>query len=183
MFDLSRETSLPYSLDYPPPDFVDPVIEVYKRDVDRSIIRENLKLTVEERLRKHQNAQAFFEELRRAGQDPVKRHGSQRVTSDVDVVYSSQSHECVRAVMNERELLQRITINPQIFGGKPILRGRRLAVEHVLGMLAAGDSPDTILEGYSWLEREDIQACLVYAQRHVGHERIEPLEVLAGTSP
>ena len=38
--------------------------------------------------------------------------------------------------MSERELLQRITIDPKIFGGKPIVRGRRLAVEHVLGMLA-----------------------------------------------
>ena len=64
----SIESVLPYSLDYPPPDFFDPVIEVYKKDVDRSIFRENLKLTVEERLRKHQNAQTFFEELRRAGQ-------------------------------------------------------------------------------------------------------------------
>lgn len=68
--DLTRspEPALPYSLDYPPPDFIDPVIEVYKKDVDRTIIRENLKLTVEERLRKHQNAQTFFEELRRAGE-------------------------------------------------------------------------------------------------------------------
>ena len=64
----SSPAPLPYSLDYPPPDFIDPVIEVYKKDVDRTILRENLKLTVEERLRKHQNAQAFFEELRRAGQ-------------------------------------------------------------------------------------------------------------------
>ncbi|MCP4751717.1 MAG: DUF433 domain-containing protein [Proteobacteria bacterium] len=79
--------------------------------------------------------------------------------------------------MNERELLQRITINPDIFGGKPIIRGKRLAVEHVLGMLAAGDSPETILEGYSWLEKADIQACLVYAHRVVGHERVEPLIV------
>lgn len=82
--------------------------------------------------------------------------------------------------MNETELLQRITFNPQIFAGKPIIRGRRLAVEHVLGMLAVGDSLETILEGYPWLERADIQACLLYAQRHVGHERIEPLEVMAG---
>jgi uncharacterized protein (DUF433 family) len=66
--------------------------------------------------------------------------------------------------MDEQVLLERITINPEIFGGKPIIRGRRLAVEHILGMLAAGDSPDTILEGYPWLEREDIQACLVYAR-------------------
>jgi uncharacterized protein (DUF433 family) len=77
--------------------------------------------------------------------------------------------------MDEKTLLARITVNPAIFGGKPIIRGRRLAVEHVLGMLAAGDSPETILEGYPWLEAEDIQACLVYARRLVGHERVEPL--------
>jgi uncharacterized protein (DUF433 family) len=51
--------------------------------------------------------------------------------------------------MTETELLACITVNFEIFGGKPIVRGRRLAVEHVLGMLAAGDSPETILEGYA----------------------------------
>jgi uncharacterized protein (DUF433 family) len=84
--------------------------------------------------------------------------------------------------MNETELLQRITVNPQIFGGKPIIRGRRLAVEHVLGMLAAGDDYETILEGYPWLEKADLQACLVYARRHVGNERIEPLIIAAGAA-
>jgi len=77
--------------------------------------------------------------------------------------------------MNESNLLQRITINPQIFGGKPIIRGRRLAVEHVLGMLAAGDTVEILLEGYPWLEKEDVLACLAYAHRLVGHERVEPL--------
>ena len=43
------------------------------------------------------------------------------------------------STMNEADLLKRITVNPKIFGGKPIIRGRRLAVEHVLGMLAGGD--------------------------------------------
>jgi uncharacterized protein (DUF433 family) len=66
-------------------------------------------------------------------------------------------------------------VNPKIFGGKPIIRGRRLAVEHVLGMLAAGDTPETILAGYPWLEAEDIRACLIYARRLVGRERFEPL--------
>ena len=79
--------------------------------------------------------------------------------------------------MNEDRLLQRITVNPEIFGGKPIIRGRRLAVEHVLGMLAAGDDMDTIVEGYPWLERDDILACLAYAHRLVEHERVEPLIV------
>ena len=82
--------------------------------------------------------------------------------------------------MTEAELLERITVNPQIYGGKPIVRGRRLAVEHVLGMLAAGDDFDTLLKGYPWLERSDIQACLVYARRRVGNERIEPLDITAG---
>ena len=83
--------------------------------------------------------------------------------------------------MDEQRLLERITVNPGIFGGKPIIRGRRLAVEHVLGMLAAGDTAETILEGYPWLEAADIQACLVYARRIVGNERFEPL--LVGSAP
>lgn len=66
--------------------------------------------------------------------------------------------------MDENRLLERVTVNPKIFGGKPIIRGRRLAVEHVLGMLAAGDTIETLLEGYPWLEREDVLACLGYAQ-------------------
>ena len=77
--------------------------------------------------------------------------------------------------MDENELLSRITVDPKIFGGKPIIRGRRLAVEHVLGMLAAGDSIETLLEGYPWLEPEDIHACLAYAHRLVAHERFEPI--------
>jgi uncharacterized protein (DUF433 family) len=77
--------------------------------------------------------------------------------------------------MNEQQLLSRITVNPEIFGGKPIIRGKRLAVEHVLGMLAAGDTTAIILQGYDWLEPDDIKACLLYAQRIVGHERVEPL--------
>ena len=73
---------------------------------------------------------------------------------------------------NENDLLRRITSNPDIFGGKPTIRNRRLAVEHVLGMLAAGDTAEIVLQGYPWLEPDDIRACLVYPRRLVGHERI-----------
>ncbi len=83
--------------------------------------------------------------------------------------------------MNEQDLIGRITVNPEIFGGKPIIRGRRLAVEHILGMLAAGDTAANILDAYDWLEPEDIRACLIYARRLVGHERVEPLIVETGT--
>ena len=63
--------------------------------------------------------------------------------------------------MNEADLLARIRVDPQIYGGKPIIRGMRMAVEHVLGMLEAGDSCDAILEAYPYLEREDIEACRI----------------------
>ena len=67
--------------------------------------------------------------------------------------------------MSETELLHRITVNSAIFGGKPIIRGLRFAVEHVLGMLAAGETPESLLREYPFLEPQDIQACLAYAHR------------------
>jgi len=62
-------------------------------------------------------------------------------------------------------LLSRITFNPAIFSGKPLVRVRRLGVEQVLGMLAAGDTTETLLAVYPWLEKENVQACLLYASR------------------
>jgi len=70
--------------------------------------------------------------------------------------------------MTETDLLTRITVNPKIFGGKPIIRGRRLAVEHVLGLLAAGETPEAILDAYPYLAREDIQACLLFSAQGCG---------------
>jgi len=79
--------------------------------------------------------------------------------------------------MDEEKLLQRIVVDTRIFGGKPIVRGMRIAVEHILGMLSGGATIEELLDGYPFLEREDIQACLVYAYRAVAHERIEPMVV------
>jgi uncharacterized protein (DUF433 family) len=62
--------------------------------------------------------------------------------------------------MEKTKLLERITNDPQIFGGKPIIRGKRLAIEHVFDMLAAGDSVEDILECYDWLEPEEINSAL-----------------------
>ena len=74
------------------------------------------------------------------------------------------------------ELLDRITVRADIFGGKPVIRDLRIAVEHILAMLASGDTAETILQEYPILEAEDIQACLLFvhlslAGEHV-HERI-----------
>jgi uncharacterized protein (DUF433 family) len=75
--------------------------------------------------------------------------------------------------MDERALLDRITANPEIYGGKAIIRGRRMAVEHVLQLMGAGSSVEELLEHYPWMQREDIQASLLYAARIVGRERVD----------
>ena len=73
-----------------------------------------------------------------------------------------------------QDLLARITSDPDIFDGKPIIRGKRLAVEHVLADLSAGETPESILANYPFLEVEDIQACLLFAARKLGHAWKKP---------
>ena len=72
----------------------------------------------------------------------------------------------------EKELLERITARSDVFGGKPIVRDMRIAVEHILGMLAAEDTTQLILQEYPFLEPEDIRACLVFAHRSVAGEQV-----------
>jgi len=59
--------------------------------------------------------------------------------------------------MNENNQLERITFDPKIFNGKPIIRGKRIAVEHILGMIAEGATIEELLEGYTFLEKGDIK--------------------------
>lgn len=59
----------------------------------------------------------------------------------------------------------RITTNPNICNGKPIIRGMRITVSTVLEYLAAGESVEKILKAYPILEPEDIKACLAYAKK------------------
>src|SRR5437763_652059 len=65
--------------------------------------------------------------------------------------------------MIDEKLLGRITANPEIFGGKPIIRGMRISVEMILSLLAQGEKEETILADYPDLEPEDLRACLAYA--------------------
>lgn len=76
-------------------------------------------------------------------------------------------------MVTPEELLKRITANPAIYAGKPIIRGHRMAVAHVLQLLGAGSSIDELLQYYPWMEREDIQACLLFAARVVERERVD----------
>jgi len=79
--------------------------------------------------------------------------------------------------MQNDKLLERITINPKIFGGKPIVRGMRISVEMILGLLAQGTTIEEILEDYPDLEREDALACITYAHAVLANESLEEIEI------
>ena len=83
---------------------------------------------------------------------------------------------------NDEELLSRITVRADVFGGKPIIRDMRVAVEHVLGMLASGESAENILQEYTFLEAQDIQACLLFAHRSMSGERVHERMLVHETS-
>jgi uncharacterized protein (DUF433 family) len=72
-------------------------------------------------------------------------------------------------VMNQADLLDRITFNPRQCGGRPCIRGMRIRVKDVLDMLAAGATEGEILRDYPYLEQDDIRACLEYASAQVDH--------------
>lgn len=63
----------------------------------------------------------------------------------------------------QSQLLQRITINPEVCHGKPTLRNMRYTVSMILDLLSAGMTTEDLLKDYPALEKEDIQACLLYA--------------------
>ena len=69
-------------------------------------------------------------------------------------------------------MLDRITIIPDVCGGEPTIRGMRITVSHVLELLAGGMTAEQILKDFPYLEREDIDASLKYAARHVAHREI-----------
>lgn len=68
-----------------------------------------------------------------------------------------------------------IVVDPEILTGKPIVKGTRLSVEFIVGLLAQGWSHADILSNYPGLASEDILACLAYAQERLQSEKIYPL--------
>ena len=69
----------------------------------------------------------------------------------------------------------RITADPAVLVGKPVIKGSRLAVEFVVGLLAQGWTEAEVLHNYPGITREDILACLAYAQDVLKDERVYPL--------
>jgi uncharacterized protein (DUF433 family) len=70
-------------------------------------------------------------------------------------------------------VFQRITVDPEVCGGKPCIRGLRFPVSRLLGLLAAGETPETIVRSYPYLEPADIQEALGYAALLADEQVIE----------
>lgn len=71
----------------------------------------------------------------------------------------------------------RITIDSAVLVGKPVIKGTRLAVEFVVGLLAQGWTEEEVLRNYPGIEHEDILACLAYAQERLQEERVYPISI------
>ena len=70
-------------------------------------------------------------------------------------------------------MFKRITVNPEVFGGKPCIRNLRFPVSRLLGLLASGETREAILKAYPYLESEDIDEALMYAASLAEEEVIE----------
>ncbi len=79
--------------------------------------------------------------------------------------------------MKDEQLLKRVTIDPKVVVGKPVIEGTRLTVEYILNLLAHGTTVTEILEEYEGLTQEDIQACLLFATKALENTTFMPLTV------
>ena len=77
--------------------------------------------------------------------------------------------------MTDLQLLERITLNPKVMVGKPVIKGTRLTVEYIVNLLAHGATFTEILEEYEGLTQEDIQACLLFATKSLENISFMPL--------
>ncbi|MBI4646777.1 MAG: DUF433 domain-containing protein [Bacteroidia bacterium] len=77
--------------------------------------------------------------------------------------------------MEYKRLLERITLNPKVMTGKPVIRGTRLTVQYILNLLATGATIDEILQEYKGLTKEDIFACLLYASETLENTSFMPI--------
>ncbi|MBA3034983.1 MAG: DUF433 domain-containing protein [Desulfobacterium sp.] len=79
--------------------------------------------------------------------------------------------------MKEKKLLERITFNPKIMVGKPVVKGTRLTVDFILNLLAHGTTENEILKEYKGITIEDIHACFLFATKSLKNTEFMPLMV------
>jgi uncharacterized protein (DUF433 family) len=77
--------------------------------------------------------------------------------------------------MRDKDILRRVSINPKVMVGKPVITGTRIPVELIVKMLSQGIPESEILDEYPSLKIDDIRAALAYAAKSLSHEEIEPL--------
>ena len=77
--------------------------------------------------------------------------------------------------MKDRELLERIVLNPKVMAGKPVIRGTRLAVDFILNLMAHGTTEDEILDEYKGLTSDDIRACFLFTTKSLENTEFMPL--------
>jgi len=77
--------------------------------------------------------------------------------------------------MKDQELLERITVDPKVMVGKPVIKGTRLTVEYILNLLAHGATAKDILSEYKGLTQDDIQACILFATKSLESTTFMPL--------
>lgn len=82
-------------------------------------------------------------------------------------------------MVTDKQLLERITVNPKVMVGKPVIKGTRLTVEYILNLMAHGTTISEILEEYEGLTEADIQACLLFATRAIENTAFMPLVEMA----
>jgi uncharacterized protein (DUF433 family) len=80
--------------------------------------------------------------------------------------------------MSNQQLLERITADPKVMAGKPVIRGTRLTVEYILNLLAHGATVEDIIAEYQHLTREDVQACILFATEALKNTDFVPLALV-----
>ncbi|HEX9695567.1 MAG TPA: DUF433 domain-containing protein [Actinomycetota bacterium] len=125
----------------------------------------------------------------RAGKLPARKVGTQHLIDEdaLDLVAGARPRRIVRerapaytdqVSAGSRRLLDRITVDPGILAGKPIVRGTRIAVELVLDCLAAGWSPQEFAEQYPHITIDDVRACIAFGAWRVRIEHVYPAPVI-----
>ncbi len=77
--------------------------------------------------------------------------------------------------MTEQELLERISVDPRVMVGKPVIAGTRLTVEYILSLFAHGATTEEILDEYQQLTEQDLQACFLFASKSLEMTSFLPL--------
>jgi prevent-host-death family protein len=103
---------------------------------------------------------------------PVARLSGIAASSETASAHPGFSEDATPYEQIPRALRERITVDPAVCGGRPCIRGMRIRVSDVVGLLAAGEKRERILKDYPYLESADIDAALAYAASSSSHRVI-----------